>query len=336
VKRLFYFFAIIFFLCVFAFSEENLRSVIDKKGIFMGTCVSLGQLEDPKFVDILTNNYNYITPDNDLKWENVHPGKKVYNFKKIEKFLEFAKKNKMRVRGHTLIWHTQNPYWIAKPGITPEELKKVIKEHITTVVGTLKGKITDWDVINEPIADNGEMRENLWYLIIGEEYIEYALKIAHKADPKAKLFINDYSIETVCPKSDTLYNLVKKLKEKNVPLSGVGFQFHLDGRFEPDYESIRQNFKRFKELGLEIQITEMDVRLPKNYTDEDLKRQARIFEEVLKIFLSFEGNTFVMWGLTDKYSWIPGYFSGFGAAHIFDENFNPKPAYNAIKKVLTE
>lgn len=313
---------------------KNLRPILEEKGLYMGTAVTPGQLEMGEFVDILTNNYNYLTPENDMKWENIHPNKNVYDFKKADKIVEFAIKNNMKVRGHTLIWHQQNPYWIAKPGITPEELKEVMKTHIMEVVGHYKGKIRDWDVVNEAIGDSGVMRGNIWYLIIGEEYIEFAFRCAHEADPDARLYINDYGIEEVNPKSDTLYNLVKSLKEKGVPIYGVGFQFHLDGRFDPDYESILLNFKRFKELGLDIQITEMDVRLPKNFTQEDLERQAKIYKKVLEIFLSVGGETFIMWGLTDKYTWVPTFFSGYGAPLLFDENFKAKPAFEAVKEVF--
>ncbi len=331
--------ALVFYLLVFngiVFSQEGLRELAEKKGMFIGAAVSESQLDDADLVKHIKNNFNYLTPGNELKWENVHPTRKHYAFGKTDKIVEFALKNNIRVRGHTLIWHLQNPYWIAKPGTTPEELKEVIRSHISNVVGHYKGKIKDWDVVNEAMDENGFLRENIWQLIIGEEYIEFAFKCANEADPDAKLFINDYSIEEINPKSDGLYNLVKKLKEKKVPIHGVGFQFHLDGRWEPDYESIRANFKRFKDLGLEVQVTEMDVRIPKNYTHSDLERQAKIYGEILKILLSVNGNTFVMWGIGDRFSWIPSFFPGFEAALIFDENLKPKPAYFKLKEVLSK
>ncbi len=316
------------------FEKEGLKYFAEKKGIFIGSCITEGQLNDEKFIEILKKNYNYITPENEFKWENIHPGRKVYNFSKTDKLVEFALSNNMRIRGHTLIWHTQNPYWIAKPGTTPEELKETIRTHISNVMSRYKGKVHDWDVVNEAIMDSGEMRESIWYLIIGDEYIEHAFKCAREVDPDAKLYINDYNIEDINPKSNKLYEVVKNLKEKNVPIDGVGFQFHLEGRWEPDYASIKANLQRFKKLGLDVQITELDVRLPKNYSDADLQRQAKIYAELMKIFLEVKGSAFIMWGVTDKYSWVPSYFSGFGAALIFDENFNPKPAYIKLKEVL--
>ena len=318
------------------FSEEGLRVLAEKKKIWIGTSITEGQLNDVDFIELVKKNYNYLTPENELKWENVHPTRKVYNFKKADKIVEFALSNKMKVRGHTLMWHTQNPYWIAKPGTTPEELKEVMRVHISNVVGYYKGKISDWDVVNEAFDENGILRESIWQLIIGEEYIEYAFKCAKEADPNAKLFINDYNIEQINSKSDGLYKLVKQLKEKGVPIDGVGFQFHIEGRWEPDYNSILANFQRFRKLGLEVQITELDVRLPKNYSEADLQRQAKIYAELMKILLSVKGDTFIMWGATDKYSWVPSYFQGFGGALIFDENFKPKPAYFKLKEILSK
>ncbi|MGC8764334.1 MAG: endo-1,4-beta-xylanase [Brevinematia bacterium] len=334
MKRMAFCFLIL--LAGLAFGEEGLRVLAEKRGIFIGAAVMESQLYDEKAVELIKNNYNYLTVANELKWENVHPTRKVYAFSKPDRIWEFAVSNNMKMRGHTLIWHLQNPYWIAKPGTTSEELKEVMRVHISNVVGHYRGKIRDWDVVNEAMDENGNLRENIWQLIIGEEYIEHAFRCAHEADPDAKLFINDYNIEEINPKSDGLYNLVKKLKDKNVPIHGVGFQFHLDGRWEPDYASIKANFKRFKDLGLDIQITELDVRIPKDFKQEDLDRQARIYKELLKIFLASGGNTFVMWGIGDRFSWVPSFFQGFGAALIFDEDYKPKPAYFKLKEVLSK
>ncbi len=317
-------------------ANEGLKFFAEKRGIYIGTSITEGQLNDERFIEIVKKNCNYITPENEFKWENIHPSRKVYNFKKTDKLVAFAKENNMRIRGHTLVWHLQNPYWIAKPGTTPEELKETMKVHISNVMTYYKGQVEDWDVVNEAIADNGELRESIWQLIIGDEYIEHAFRCANEADPSAKLYINDYNIEDINPKSNKLYEVVKGLLAKKVPIHGVGFQFHLDGRWEPDYASIRANFERFKKLGLDIQITELDVRIPKNYTEEDLKRQAKIYGELMKIFLEVKGSAFIMWGLSDRYSWVPSYFSGFGNALIFDEQYNPKPAYNRLKEVLAK
>ncbi|MCX7820426.1 MAG: endo-1,4-beta-xylanase [Brevinematales bacterium] len=317
-------------------ANEGLKFFGEKRGIYIGTAITEGQLNDEKFVEIVKKNCNYITPENEFKWENIHPSRKVYNFKKTDKLVAFAKENNMKIRGHTLVWHSQNPYWIAKPGTTAEELKETMKVHISNVMTYYKGQVNDWDVVNEAIADNGELRESIWQLIIGDEYIEHAFKCAYEADPNAKLYINDYNIEDINPKSNKLYEIVKNLVAKKVPIHGVGFQFHLDGRWEPDYVSIRANFERFKKLGLDIQITELDVRLPKNYSEVDLNRQAKIYGELMKIMLEVKGSAFIMWGMTDKYSWVPSFFSGFGGALIFDEQYNPKPAYMKLKEVLVK
>jgi len=322
----------------FIFSEDavklQLRNYATQKGIYIGCAVMPQHLDEPTFVNILTNNFNYLTPENNMKWELIHPKKDSYDFSGADKIVEFGLKNGMRIRGHTLVWHYQNPKWLLDSKLTREEAMEVLKNHIMTVVGRYKGKVKDWDVVNEPMGENGVLRWNIWYQNIGEDYIELALNWAKEADPDAKLFLNDYGIEPVNAKSDGFYRLVKKLKSKGVPLDGVGFQFHLDGKFYPDFASIAQNIKRFKDLGLEVHFTEVDVRLYGKPSQREIEQHERIFSELMKLALAYDCKAFITWGLSDKYSWIPSFFSGYGYGLMFDENYKPKSAALAVRDVL--
>ncbi len=339
-KKIFFLMNLFFFLVTsFQIAEStnstvNLRKLAGMKGISIGAAVMPEHLDDSKYVELLTNNFNYITPENHLKWALVHPQKKSFDFSGADKIVNFAIKNKMKLRGHTLAWHYQNPEWLTSLLMNKEEAKEILKNHILKVVGRYKGKIRDWDVVNEPLDDTGRLRFNPWYYSIGEEYIELAFKWAHEADPDAKLFLNEYGVEWYGPKADAFYNLVKKLKEKGVPINGVGIQFHLDGTHIPNFKSVAKNINRFIDLGLEVQITELDVRLGEPITDESFEQQAKIYSEIMKIALAYDCSAFITWGVCDKYSWIPSFFPGYGHALMFDDKYQPKLAAFAVKEVL--
>jgi len=203
-------------------------------------------------------------------------------------------------------------------------------------VGRYKGRIWAWDVVNEAIADGSSaLRTNsFWYQMIGPDYIKLAFQFAHEADPDAILYLNDYSSETMNAKSTGVYNLVRDLKLDGVPINGVGWQMHITNgdRIGADHHS---NAQRLAALGVEISITELDVKMPLPADSNKLATQAATYRDVLEFCLSKpKCVSLITWGFTDKYSWIPGFFPGMGAALIFDANYQPKPAYDALRQVL--
>ncbi|MEM2248574.1 MAG: endo-1,4-beta-xylanase [Candidatus Bathyarchaeia archaeon] len=314
-----------------------LRSIAEKCGIYIGAAVERGLLNIPDYAQILKREFNILTTENALKFGPVHPQPNMYSFGDADYIINFAESNGMKVRGHTLVWHHQLPDWITQGKYTREEWINILREHIMTVVGRYRGRIYAWDVVNEAIDDSGTLRDTVWLRNIGPEYIEMAFRWAHEADPQALLFYNDYGAEGLNAKSDAIYNLVKGLLEKGVPIHGVGLQMHISLENPPSPEEVAANIKRLNELGLEVHITEMDVRIRMPAKWEDLIKQAEIYRDILKVCLSADNcKAFVMWGFTDKYSWIPGSFSGYGAALIFDESYTPKPAYYYIAATLIE
>ena len=314
-----------------------LRNIAEKCGIYIGAAVERSLLDIPDYAYILKQEFNILTTENALKFGPVHPQPNVYSFGDADYIINFAESNGMRVRGHTLVWHQQLPGWVAQGKYTREEWINILREHIMTVVGRFRGRIYAWDVVNEAIADDGTLRDTVWLRNIGPEYIEMAFRWAHEADPQTLLFYNDYGAEGLNAKSDAIYNLVKGLLEKGVPIHGVGLQMHTSLENPPSPEEVAANIKRLNELGLEVHITEMDVRIKMPAKWEDLIKQAEIYRDILRVCLSADNcKAFVMWGFTDKYSWIPGSFSGYGAALIFDESYMPKPAYYYIAATLIE
>lgn len=313
----------------------GLRALAEARGLLLGAAVSPGSLEDPAFAGALVRNFNYLTPENSMKWSAIHPAPDRYSFDEADRIVAFAKKHGMAVRGHTLAWHQQNPAWLEGSSSLGEDPDDVLREHIETVVGRYRGQIRDWDVVNEPLDENGELRKNVWLLSIGPGYIERAFRWAHAADPQAKLFLNEFGNEAAGgPKSEAFYKLVKDLLAKGVPLHGVGLQFHLDGQYNPDFGAVAQNLARLRALGVEVQITELDMRLEGTPEPEALAQQGQVYAELVRAALAYRLSAVVTWGLTDRYSWVPAFFRGYGHALMFDGDYRPKPAALAVRDVL--
>lgn len=326
--------------CAGAFGQP-LRDLAEKRGMRIGAAVNPARLTEAAYAETLAREFNLAEPENAMKFGPIHPGVSSYNFGPADAVVEFAQSHKMAVRGHTLMWHRQNPGWIAQ--LTAPQLAETLQEHIRTVVGRYAGKVFAWDVVNEAFNDDGTLRSSVWHDqpgigAAGTEHIERAFRSARDADPKALLFYNDYGAEPMNVKADAIYRMAQDFKKRGVPMDGVGLQMHFTTK-APATDSIEANIKRLTELGLEVQITELDVRLPVNAdgvaSAEDLDRQARIYREVTAACLKFPKCTAIQtWGFTDKYSWIPRAFPGTGAALIFDTAYRPKAAYESMAAAL--
>ncbi|WP_346622863.1 endo-1,4-beta-xylanase [Blastococcus montanus] len=298
---------------------------------------------DSTYRKILAAEFSSVSPENQMKWDFIHPEPGVYNFGPADAIVDFAEANGQVVRGHTLLWHSQLPSWVTSGDYTDDELRAILKDHIQTVVGHFKGRIQQWDVANEIFSDpwNGPItlrQENPFIQQLGPGIIADAFRWAHEADPEAKLFLNDYAVEDMGGKSDFYYELAKELLAEGVPLHGFAFQAHLDLQY-PFPATLDENMQRFDDLGLETAITELDVRftLPENGvpTAEQLAEQADTYQGVLEACLSVEDcNSFTIWGFNDKYSWVPSFSAGQGAATVMFEDYERKPAYYALREAL--
>jgi endo-1,4-beta-xylanase len=319
---------------------NTLRYLAQKRGISIGTAVAIEPFrENSNYRNIVVREFNLLTPENVMKFEVVHPEHDRYDFTPADALVTFAKDNQMKVRGHTLVWHLQLPEWLTKAKWTREELMTILQQHIETVVGRYRGQLVAWDVVNEAIADDAELRESIWLKGIGSDYIEKAFRWAHAVDPQARLFYNDYGGEGLGKKSDAIYALVKNLRQRDVPIHGVGFQMHVSIDDPPKPEDVAANIKRLGELGLEVHITEMDVRIHggRGTRQEKLTAQAKLYRDMLRVCLDAPNcTTFVIWGFTDKHSWIPSHYGHPDSPLIFDESFRPKSGYEALMKVLKE
>lgn len=322
--------------------QETLKKYADEIGMNIGTCISAYTYRnDQNFRNTLIREFNTIVAENEMKASAMQPNRGQFNFGTADQMLNFANENKMKMRGHTLVWHAQNPGWLQNGNWNRQTLLNEMKNHINGVLGHYKGKIFEWDVVNEAFNDGGAgtMRSSFWKNTIGEDFIDSAFAFAHRADPDAILYYNDYNTSNINAKSTAVYNKVKKMVENGVPIHGMGFQSHQTlEEYSADFiKSLKDNFKRFSDLGLKLAVTELDIRIKTPTDQSELQKQADYYREYMETCLANPAcRTFMVWGLDDGHSWVPGTFQGTGDALLLNRSYQPKPAYTAVLNVLKD
>jgi endo-1,4-beta-xylanase len=314
-----------------------LRDLAAPSGLLMGAAADASLLPLTAYSQALGREYGIIVPENDLKFAETEPVPHQFSFCAGDRLLAFAQANGIKMRGHNLVWGVYNPAWLTSGSYTPAQASLILQEHINAVVGHYKGQLADWDVVNEAISDSPPygLKASYWLTQLGNNYMDTAFQWAHAADPNAKLFYNDYGGEGLGGKSDGIYNYVKGMLSRGVPIHGVGLQMHVTPGNVPSQANIAANMARLAALGLEVHVSEMDVKLPvdSNGTASaaDLAAQATTYQNVFAACQAAPNCTeFLTWGFTDSHSWIPSTYPGYGAALLLDANYQPKPAYAAL------
>ncbi|MBN2009332.1 endo-1,4-beta-xylanase [candidate division KSB1 bacterium] len=349
-------------------SQPALKDVF-QNDFYIGAALSIDQIngKDPKAMELVASQFNSITPENILKWEEVHPEPDRYNFEAPDKYVAFGEKHHMHVTGHTLLWFHQTPDWVFqdKSGnpLSREALLDRMKEHIFTVMGRYKGRIHGWDVVNEAIMKDGSFRQCKWLEIIGEDYVQKAFEFARECDPECELYYNEYDFE-FGPKTEGVIKLIRNLQANGVRVDGIGIQGHwfLD---YPNMDLLEGYVKDLSQLGVKLMITELDVGvlpfypvdstvvplssfdaetqkkynpygngLPENVQQSLAKRYAELFSYFRKNRNLFGRITF--WAVHDGQSWR-NYWPITGRADypmLFDRNCQPKPAVDVVIKTV--
>ncbi len=316
------------------------------------------------YISLLQKHFDLLIVDNGMYMRQIQKKPGRWNFSKFDEVVEYGKKHKMRMRGHPLVWGNDNagndwhpvPDWVRDGDFSREQTIEIMYKHIKSLMERHKGDIKEWVVVNEPIANskysNFKVKENVWTRKIGEDYVELAFKFAREIDPDAKLIINDWGVDYIgqykqwSDRPESFYQYVKHLVDKETPIDAVGFEFHLTVGDEiydswkkdnPTVDSILKNLQRYNELGLDVHITEMDVKIKEPVSKEELEKQAEIYSTVLEACLQMRHcKSFSVWGHDDGHSWIPRHSPGFSAATLFDNDLKPKPAYHSVVKILEE
>jgi len=305
--------------------------------LYFGTAVDNANLNDSAYVKILNDDamFGQITAENSMKWEFIEPSPGVFNFTDGDVIASLATKFHRFLRGHNCVWHNQLPDWVNNGVFTNQSMLETIVRHCSTLVNHYKGKVFSWDVVNEPLNEDGTLQENVFFNASGASYISTALRSARAADPHAKLYINEFNLEFFGPKFEGMLSLVKTLLEEHVPLDGIGFQCHLIVDEVPP--ELALNMANFTALGLEVAVTELDIRMNLPVTDALLEQQKTDYDSVISACTSVKGCVGVtVWDFNDAFSWVPGTFAGQGAACPWDQNLVRKPAYDGIVAGFTQ
>lgn len=310
----------------------------DKHGLIFGTAIKAGDILDPEMSEFIASHFNLIVPEDTMKWRNIRPTKQFWNWVDLDKMVDFAEENDLVMKGHPLIWDEQTPGFVNSVK-TKEDALEILVEHITEIMTRYKGRIRIYDVVNEPFEEDGSMLDSFWYRTCGTEYIDVAFRTAREIDPDAELILNEFNNEFAGhPKSDGMYEFVKGMVERGVPIDGIGIQMHIMAESYFNAEALRENIQRYADLGLTVSFTEIDIRIKNPVTEDKETQQVAAYRGLMEAALANENaKHFVVWGFADNRSWVPRAFSGYGSAHLFESDVeprNPKAAFNEIEAVL--
>ncbi len=324
------------------------------KGMVVGVAISQRQFDgtDTAAVEIITKQFNQISPENALKFQPTQPAADRYTFEAADRYVQFGVERHMQVVGHNLVWHSQTGAWVfegadGKPADRDTLLARM-RDHIRTVVGRYKGKIHGWDVVNEAIDEDGSMRKSPWQVGIGDDYVAKAFEFAHEADPDAELYYNDFNLEKPAKRAGVI-KLVKDLQARKLRIDGIGNQAHwrLD---TPAIDEIDASLVELHTTGLKVMYTELDINLLPNtprgadpavanpyangLPDDVQQHLSRRYADVFRVFLKHRDavTRVTFWGLSDADSWLNRGRMNYPL--LWDRQRQPKPAFNAVADVL--
>lgn len=334
-------------------ADSTLRQLAEARGRMVGSILnsnwfSYGLGDDAEvYENTHKSQFNIVVAENEMKFDATEPSRNSFNFKNGDKLMAYAAKNGMQVRGHALAWHSQVPQWVpdlaasvaAAGGSAKDTLLAVLKNHIENVVGHYKGKVREWDVVNEAISDGTpaawrDGASSVWYKYIGREFIDSAFVWAHKADPEAKLYYNDYSLEwgvgAGAKGKFAVDSVAKRLKAAGIYITGLGTQTHISDYHVTTPPNVKALAQALEAEGLTLQITELDIGFDKkDVSKADFEAQGSLYRQFMDVFLEAPNmEAFVIWGFSDKYSWLADLYKYNGL--VFDSSFAKKPAYDSL------
>ncbi|KIM21207.1 glycoside hydrolase family 10 protein [Serendipita vermifera MAFF 305830] len=305
---------------------------------YFGVAVDTNELANATYKVLLDNTHLFgqITPGNKMKWDATEPSQGTFTFSAADALVTWAQGNGYQIRGHTLVWHSQLPSWVTSGAFSNATLVSILGNHVTNLVTHFKGSVKTWDVVNEIFNEDGTFRTSVFYTTIGETYVDIAFRAAAAADPDVGLAANDYNLDYGGAKMQAYVTLVNTLKSRGVKITQIGSQSHLIVGSTPSQSSLANVFATLAATGVEVAVTELDIRMTLPVTDALLAQQKKDYYNVVAACVQTSGCIGVtIWAYSDYYSWIPSVFSGQGAALPFDEYLQPKPAFYGIAEALT-
>jgi endo-1,4-beta-xylanase len=316
-------------------SAATLRQVAEARGFLIGSAGSYWRFtSDASYQNLLANEFNSVTPENEMKWVATEPTQGTFTFYAADQMVKYAQSKGMRIHGHTLVWSQGLPAWLQNGTFTRDQLIAILKTHIQTVVSRYKGKVQEWDVVNEAIEHKGNgLRDNVFLRVIGPEYIAMSFQFAHDADPAAILYYNDYATDIWPIKSATQFTLLSGLIASGVPVNAVGLQMHQYTDTAIPTAQYANELSLLGSLGLRVGITEFDssgLQPASKTPDVRVATQAQNYTNALTACLSVTAcKSFTTWGVADPFSFQPNYIP-----LMRDAAMNPKPAYTSVLNTL--
>ncbi|MEU9867013.1 endo-1,4-beta-xylanase [Actinomadura sp. NPDC048021] len=300
-------------------AESTLGAAAAQSGRYFGTAIASGRLNDSAYTTIASREFNMVTAENEMKIDATEPQRGQFNFSSGDRVYNWAVQNGKRVRGHTLAWHSQQPGWMQS--LSGGTLRQAMIDHINGVMAHYKGKIAQWDVVNEAFSDDGSGgRRDSNLQRTGNDWIEVAFRTARAADPAAKLCYNDYNIENWSwAKTQGVYAMVRDFKQRGVPIDCVGFQSHFNSG-SPYNSNFRTTLQNFAALGVDVAITELDIQGASATTYANVTNDCLAVSRCLGI---------TVWGVRDTDSWRSEQ-----TPLLFDGNGNKKAAYTSVLNAL--
>ncbi|WTB80411.1 endo-1,4-beta-xylanase [Streptomyces cellulosae] len=300
-------------------TESTLGAAAAQSGRYFGVAIASNRLSDSTYTSIANREFNSVTAENEMKIDATEPQRGQFNFSNADRIYNWAVQNGKQVRGHTLAWHSQQPSWMQSLG--GSSLRQAMIDHINGVMAHYKGKIAQWDVVNEAFADGSSgARRDSNLERTGSDWIEVAFRTARAADPNAKLCYNDYNVENwTWAKTQAMYRMVKDFKQRGVPIDCVGFQSHFNSG-SPYNSNFRTTLQEFAALGVDVAITELDIQgaSPTTY--------AAVVNDCLAVSRCL-GVT--VWGVRDMDSWRSS-----DTPLLFNNDGSKKQAYTAVLNAL--
>jgi len=321
----------------------TLRAAAETTGRLIGVAISANRLNEAAYVEA-AREYNYVTCENEMKWDATEPQDGNFTFTNANRVVQFAKQNGMKVKGHALVWHSQLPQWVANL-TTASAVRTAMNDHITQVMqhymsSEYRDTVIAWDVVNEAFDDGGQgaRRSSVFQQRIGDSWIDEAFQTARAVGgPDMKLYYNDYATEGTSAKANAVYEMVRDMKARNIPIDGVGLQMHISAQGSPSLQEITANIQRLTALGVDVLISEMDVRV----CDSTLEAQKTRYETIVSACLAVGTRcpAVTVWGVTDRYSWLnnrtgEGECGAQSRGLLLDNNYEKKPAYAGVMDAL--
>lgn len=316
-----------------------LRELARAAGLELGACATRDYLGDDRYAELLADEFGHLALENDLLWGTLRPERGTFAFERADELVDFAERHDMGVTGHALVWHVENPDWLVQRGWRADELADELRSHVRTVTDRYDGRIDTWDVVNEAVDDAGELRDTFWLEQLGDGYVGDAFRwAAERTD--ADLYYNEYGLPYNDVKRERVYHLLDGLLDAGVPVDGIGLQLHCVG-VHPTPEGIRETIQCFRELGLDVRVTELDVASHRDERPEDVAAsQAAYYRQTVEACLDAGVEGITLWGVTDDHSWVRSW-RDYPERYtqqplLFDDDGRKTQSYEAVASVLRE